>query len=105
LCGEYYKSEPEETIGDKREPFSFQIDRLLEQTQGNLNYINNRLLEINGNLLPPSVLPKTETMEEKQRKPQGWFQKVIAKLNNIHSKSDDIKRQIDLLSYEVINKK
>ena len=97
-------SEPLESAGEKKVAFTFQIEKLLEQTQGNLNSISNELLEINRTLLPPRPVNKMDVAEDKQE-PQGWFQKVIAELNNIHSKSDDIKVQIDLLSYEVTNKK
>jgi len=100
-----YKSVPLESAGDKKEPFSLQIERLLEATRSNLNYIDNRLLEINRNLLPPSAMTKVEESLGKQQEPQGWFQKVISELKYLGSKSGDIKMELDLLFYEVTNKK
>jgi len=97
-------SEPLESAGEKKVAFTVQIEKLLEQTQGNLNSISNELLEINRTLLPPRPVNKMDIAENKQG-PQGWFQKVIAKLENLQSKSNDIKMELQLLLYEVTNKK
>jgi len=98
-------SEPLENAGEKKVAFTVQIEKLLEQTQGNLNSISNKLLEINRTLLPTRSMMKKAELEDSKQEPQGWFQKVIAKLENLQSKSNDIKAELQLLLYEVTNKK
>lgn len=89
----------------QRQAFVSEIGSLLEQVQGNLNSIDNKISEINSILLPSQILKREGTCEEKKEGPQGWFRKTIDKLERLRDKSECIKDKLELLLNEVSTKK